>query len=88
MPMPQIEVYTQPMCPYCARVVRLLTEKGVPFQEINAPGGSPARQEARERSGGGTTVPQVFIDGRHIGGCDDMLALERQGKLDPLLQAA
>ncbi len=86
--MAQIEVYTQPMCPYCARVVRLLTEKGVPFEEINAPGGSPARQQATERSGGRSTVPQVFIDGRHIGGCDDMLALDRQGKLDPLLQAA
>jgi len=86
--MPQIEVYTQPMCPYCARVVRLLTEKGVSFEEINAPGGSAERQKATERSGGRSTVPQVFIDGRHIGGCDDMLALDRQGKLDPLLQAA
>jgi glutaredoxin 3 len=86
--MPEIVVYTQPFCPYCARVLRLLTDKGVPFQEIDAPSGSPARQEARERAGGRSSVPQVFIDGRHIGGCDDLLALDRQGKLDPLLQAA
>ena len=86
--MPEIEVYTQPFCPYCTRVLHLLTDKGVPFREINAPGGSPARQEATQRAGGRTSVPQVFIDGRHIGGCDDMLALDRQGKLDPLVRAA
>lgn len=83
--MPNIEIYTQPWCPYCERAVHVLSTKGVEFHEINAPGGSAARQEARDRSGGRTSVPQIFIDGRHIGGCDDMLALDRAGKLDPLL---
>ena len=83
--MPNVEIYTQPWCPYCERAVHVLTTKGVTFNEINAPGGSPARQEARDRSGGRTSVPQIFIDGRHVGGCDDMLALDRAGKLDPLL---
>lgn len=83
--MPEIEIYTQPWCPFCARAVNLLTRKGVPFREIDAPHGTEARQEAARRSGGRTTVPQIFIDGRHIGGCDDLMALERQKKLDPLL---
>jgi glutaredoxin 3 len=83
--MPDIEIYTQPWCPFCERAVHVLSTKGVQFKEINAPHGSPARQEARDRSGGRTSVPQIFIGGQHIGGCDDMLALERAGKLDPLL---
>ncbi|HQT45713.1 MAG: glutaredoxin 3 [Acidocella sp. 20-63-7] len=83
--MPNIEIYTQPFCPYCVRAVDLLRRKGVTFQEISAPGGSPARLEARERSGGRTTVPQIFFDGASIGGCDDLMALDRAGKLDALL---
>ncbi|MFW7266676.1 glutaredoxin 3 [Gluconacetobacter sp. Hr-1-5] len=86
--MPSIEIYTQPGCPYCVRAVRLLQQKGAPFTEIRALHGTPERAEARERSGGRTTVPQIFINGQHIGGCDDLMALERQGKLDPLLHAA
>ncbi|WP_141288865.1 glutaredoxin 3 [Gluconacetobacter liquefaciens] len=86
--MPSIEIYTQPGCPYCVRAVRLLQQKGAPFTEIRALHGTPERAEARERSGGRTTVPQIFINGRHIGGCDDLMALERQGELDPLLRAA
>jgi glutaredoxin 3 len=86
--MPNVEIYTQPWCPYCERAVYVLTTKGVEFNEINAPHGSPARQESRERSGGRTSVPQIFIDGQHVGGCDDMLALDRAGKLDPLLGVA
>ncbi len=82
-----IEIYTQAFCPYCARAVNLLTSKGVTFKEIDAPGGSPARQESRTRSGGRGTVPQIFIDGEHIGGSDDLLALERTGKLDAILAA-
>lgn len=85
--MPQIDVYTQPWCPFCERAVHLLTTKGAEFREINAPNGSPERVEARERSGGRTTVPQIFIGDRHIGGCDDLMALDRAGKLDPLLHA-
>jgi glutaredoxin 3 len=85
--MAEIEVYTQPFCPYCARAVALLDSKRVAFKEIEAPGGSRARAEARERSGR-TSVPQIFIDGKHIGGCDDLVALDRKGGLDPLLRAA
>jgi len=65
--------------------MHLLTGKGVEFREISAPHGSAEREESARRSGGRTTVPQIFIDGRHIGGCDDLLALDRAGKLDPLL---
>ena len=86
--MPDIEIYTQPWCPFCERAVHLLTTKGVEFREIDAPNGSKARMEARQRSGGGTTAPQIFIDGKSIGGCDDLVALDRAGKLDPLLGLA
>ena len=86
--MPKIEIYTQPWCPYCERAVHILTVKKAEFQEIDAPNGSASREEAKRRSGGGTTVPQIFIGGRHIGGCDDLVALDRAGKLDPLLSAA
>jgi glutaredoxin 3 len=86
--MPRIDIYTQVFCPYCERAIGLLSQKGVSVNEIDAPNGSPARAEARERSGGRSSVPQIFIDGRHIGGCDELVALERSGKLDPLLQAA
>lgn len=85
--MPKVEIYTQPWCPYCSRAVSLLQKKGVPFQEIDAPHGTPQREEAMARSGQ-ATVPQVFIDGRHVGGCDDLMALDRAGKLDPMLSAA
>jgi glutaredoxin 3 len=86
--MPSVEIYTQPWCPYCARAKNLLERKGVAYTEIAAPNGTPARAEARSRSGGRTSVPQVFIDGRHIGGSDDLAALDRDGGLDPLLAAA
>jgi len=85
--MPQIDIYTQPWCPFCERAVHILTTKGAEFREINAPNGSAERQEAVKRSGGRTTVPQIFIGGQHIGGCDDLVALDRAGKLDPMLQA-
>jgi glutaredoxin 3 len=83
--MPNVEIYTQPWCPFCERAVHILTQKGVAFREIDAPHGSPSRREARERSGGRTTMPQIFVDGRHIGGCDDLMALDQAGKLDALL---
>ena len=83
--MPDIEIYTQPWCPYCERAVHILTTKGVAFREIDAPNGSAARTQARERSGGRTSAPQIFIGGQHIGGCDEMVALDRAGKLNPLL---
>jgi glutaredoxin 3 len=83
--MPDIDIYTQPYCPYCARAVALLEQKGLKFNEISAPHGTAARTEAISRSGGRTTVPQIFIGQHHVGGCDDLLTLERAGKLDPLL---
>ena len=86
--MPEIEIYTQPWCPYCERAMHILSTRDAAFREIDAPGGSAAREEARTRSGGRTSVPQIFIDGRHIGGCDDLMALDRAGKLDPLLRGA
>jgi glutaredoxin 3 len=84
-PMPNIEIYTQPFCPYCARALRLLKDKGVTFTEIDAPAGSQNRKTAMERSGGKTSVPQIFIEDQAIGGCDDLVALDKAGKLDPLL---
>ena len=83
--MPDIEIYTQPWCPFCERAMHILTTKGVHFREIDAPHGSAARLEARRRSSGQTSVPQIFIGGEHIGGCDDMMALERAGKLNTIL---
>lgn len=85
--MPEIVIYTQPWCPYCLRAKALLDKKGVAYTEIDARHGTPERDEARERSGGLTSVPQIFIDGRHIGGCDEIMALDRAGGLDPLLAA-
>ncbi len=84
--MPEIEIYTIAWCPYCVAAKRLLRRKGVAFREIDAPSGSPAREEAIRRSGGRTTVPQVFIDGRSVGGYDDLSALDRTGELDRLLR--
>jgi glutaredoxin 3 len=84
--MPDVEIYTQPWCPYCARALSLFERKGIEVREIDAPNGTPARAEAVQRSGGRTTVPQIFINGQHVGGSDDLMALERAGKLDPMLQ--
>ncbi len=86
--MPKIEIYTQPLCPDCARAKRLLEQKRVAFEEIDAPHGTPARAEAIRRSGGRSSVPQIFIAGQPIGGCDDLYALDAAGKLDPLLHRA
>ena len=83
--MPRIEIYTQPWCPFCSRAIDLLKKKGAAFEEIQAPGGSAARRTAIERSGGLSSVPQIFIGGTHVGGCDDLMALDRAGKLDPML---
>ena len=83
--MPVIEIYTQPWCPYCARAIALLQKKNVAFKEIDAPNGTAERAEATRRSGGSTSVPQVFVGDRALGGCDDLMALERAGKLDAML---
>ena len=86
--MPDIEIYTQDWCPFCARAKQVLDRKGVEYREIDAPGGSAARKDAMQRAGGRSSVPQIFVDGQHIGGCDDLMDLDRAGKLDPLLKAA
>lgn len=83
--MPQVEIYSKSTCPYCIRAARLLEAKGVAYDVYVIDYGGPKRQEMVQRSGGRTTVPQIFIAGRHVGGCDDLFALERSGKLDPLL---
>ena len=85
--MAHVEIYTKAFCPYCSRAMRLLASKGVEPEEYDITMGGPKRGEMIERAGGRTTVPQVFIDGRHVGGSDDLAALDRQGKLDPLLSA-
>ena len=84
--MAKVEIYTQDWCGFCARAKGLLSRKGVDFTEIDAPNGSSEREESNRRSGR-STVPQIFIDGTHIGGCDDLMALESSGKLDTLLAA-
>ena len=86
--MADVVIYTRPFCGYCARAISLLTQKGVAFTEIEAGKDPDKRREMMQRSGGRNTFPQIFIGGEHIGGCDEMLALERAGKLDPLLSAA
>ena len=83
--MKTVEIYTTPICGYCAMAKRLLTQKGVPFVEIDVMADPGKRAEMVQRSGGGRTVPQIFIDGAPIGGCDDLHALERRGALDPML---
>ncbi|HEX8642709.1 MAG TPA: glutaredoxin 3 [Allosphingosinicella sp.] len=85
--MARVEIYTKFMCPYCARAKKLLDEKGVQYEEIEVSGGGAKRDEMVQRAGGRTTVPQIFIDGRHVGGSDDLAELERGGRLDPLLAA-
>jgi glutaredoxin 3 len=81
----QIRVYSSQMCPYCARAKSLLKKKGVDFEEIDVTMDPVAREAMQAASGGARTVPQIFIGDTHVGGCDELYALEREGKLDPLL---
>jgi len=83
--MPKVEIYTKMFCPYCVRAKRLLGDKGVEFEEYDITMGGPQRAEMIQRANGRSTVPQIFIGNRHVGGSDDLAALERAGKLDPLL---
>jgi glutaredoxin 3 len=83
--MARVEIYTKFLCPYCSRAKSLLKGKGVDVEEIDITMGGADRTRMLERAAGRTTVPQVFIDGRHIGGSDDLAALDRAGGLDPLL---
>ena len=84
--MAKVTIYTRPFCGYCARALSLLTDKGADFTEVEAGMDPNLRQEMMQRSGR-TTFPQIFVGEQHIGGCDDMMALEREGKLDQMLAA-
>ena len=84
--MPHIEIYTSPYCGYCVRAKSLLNKKGAVFEEIDVAGDGYARARMIDRAGGRRTVPQIFIDGAHVGGCDDLYALDAAGKLDPMLK--
>jgi len=83
--MAKVTIYTRQFCPYCSRAVALLKDKKADFTEIDAGMDAAKREEMVQRSNGGKTFPQIFVGDRHIGGCDDMIALDRAGKLDPLL---
>jgi glutaredoxin 3 len=85
--MKPVELYTTPTCGFCMMAKRLLASKGVTYSEIDVAREPDRRQEMMTRANGGYTVPQIFIGETHVGGCDDLYALERAGKLDPLLQA-
>lgn len=83
--MARVEIYSSPLCGYCHAAKRLLTQKGAAFVEYDTLSDPAARAEMMRRAPGRRTVPQIFIDDRHIGGCDDLQALDRAGGLDPLL---
>ncbi|MGV6851982.1 MAG: glutaredoxin 3 [bacterium] len=83
--MPEIDIYTTQFCPYCVMAKRLLAKKGVEYNEIKVDFNRGMRAEMIERANGRTSVPQIFINGKHIGGCDDMTELDYNGELDALL---
>lgn len=85
--MATVEIYTTPICGFCHAAKRLLTSKGVSFSEVDVMRDPSRRAEMVQRANGGRTVPQIFIDGVHVGGSDEIHALDREGKLDPLLRA-
>jgi glutaredoxin 3 len=84
---PTIEIYTKTFCPFCWRAKHLLETKGLSYTEISVDGGGDERERMIERANGRTTVPQIFISDVHVGGCDDLMALDRSGKLDSLITA-
>lgn len=85
--MPRIEIYSTPFCPYCLAAKRLLDGKGVSYHDTDVSRAPELRQEMMTRANGRYTVPQIFINGQHVGGFDELNALERSGRLDPLLAA-
>ena len=85
--MKTVEIYTSPLCGFCHAAKRLLTQKGVSFSEVDVLVDPDRKAEMIQRANGGRTVPQIFIGETHVGGCDDLYALEQAGKLDPLLAA-
>ncbi|MFK7939624.1 MAG: glutaredoxin 3 [Roseovarius sp.] len=84
--MQAVEIYTSPLCGFCTAAKRLLTQKGVTFSEINILTNPGRKSEMIQRANGGRTVPQIFVGQTHVGGCDDLYALEQAGKLDALLK--
>ncbi len=84
--MQAVEIYTSPFCGFCHSAKRLLQQKGASFSEVDLSREPRRRSEMLDRARGKHTVPQIFIGGRHVGGCDELYALERSGKLDPLLK--
>jgi len=86
--MARVRMYTTPICPYCVRAKALLKKKGVEVEEVDVLMNADARAEMETKSQGRKTVPQIFVGETHVGGCDDLYALDRAGKLDPLLQGA
>lgn len=85
--MKPVTIYTTMMCPFCTRAKKLLDDKGVEYEEIRAGLNVDLKKEMIERSGGARTFPQIFIGDTHVGGCDELMALEREGKVDPMLAA-
>lgn len=85
--MATVEIYTKPTCGFCHMAKRLLNAKGISFAETNITAQPEKRAEMIQRANGGSTVPQIFIDGHHVGGCDDLMGLEQAGKLDSMLAA-
>ena len=83
--MPVVEIYTKTFCSFCWRAKALLESKGVAFKEISVDFAGPDKQRMVQRAGGRTTVPQIFIGDMHVGGCDDLMSLEYEGKLDELI---
>jgi glutaredoxin 3 len=86
--MSDVEIYTTPICPYCVRAKALLGKKGVGYKEIDVAADAAIRDAMIKRAGGRRTVPQIFINGQHVGGSDDLYALDRKGELDRMLGAA
>ena len=86
--MAKIEIYTSPLCGFCHRAKGLLNRKNVEFEDIDVMMDRVRKAEMVERAGGRTSVPQIFINGEHVGGCDDLYALEKAGKLDPMLEGS
>jgi glutaredoxin 3 len=86
--MPDITIYTTPLCPYCHMAKGLLKRKNAPYTEIDVSGDGTKRKAMIAKAQGRTSVPQIFIGAQHVGGCDDLHALEEQGKLDVLLSAS
>lgn len=86
--MQNVTVYTKAFCPFCSRALRLLRDKGAPITEIDATFDAAAKSEMIARSGGRRTFPQIFVGDAHVGGCDDLMALDARGGLDPLLNGS